>query len=167
MAPVTKARRCEHGRRCVESPAFLHAVTSHLQKFPDSGEAASHADHNAARANTAPLAPELEKGITWISCSVSLLSTPRALPHTAPTGGRRRSPRQQAQHEALIHKGQRMKPLVAPTIRMMAISSRVKGGELDGVGDDEHRHYEQDAISATHTTVATFRTVTKPPAISS
>ena len=65
-------------------------------------------------------------------------------------------------------KGQRMKPLVAPTIRMMALSSRrskvVSLMVLEMMNTDTTNKM---AISATHTTVATFRTVTKPPAISS
>ena len=65
-------------------------------------------------------------------------------------------------------KGQRMKPLVAPTIRMMAISSRrskvVSLMVLEMMNTDTTNKM---TIRATHTTVATFRTVMKPPAISS
>ena len=65
-------------------------------------------------------------------------------------------------------KGQRMKELVAPHIFIMAISSRrskvVSLMVLEMMNTDTTNKM---AISATHTTVATFRTVTKPPAISS
>ena len=61
-----------------------------------------------------------------------------------------------------------MKPLVAPTIRMMAISSRrskvVRRMVLEIMNTDTTNKM---AISATQTTVATFRRVMKPPAISS
>ena len=65
-------------------------------------------------------------------------------------------------------KGQRMKPLVAPTIRMMAISSRrskvVSLMVLEMMKMDTRKRM---AMRVRHTTVAIFRTVRSPPATSS
>ena len=65
-------------------------------------------------------------------------------------------------------KGQRIKPLVAPTMRMMAISSlRSKVVSLMVLEIMNTDTINKMAIRATHTTVATFRTVIKPLVISS
>ena len=110
-----------------------------------------------------------EKGITWISCSVSLLSTPRATAaYSAHWRKKAITAPSRPSMKPSYTKGQRIKPLVAPTIFIMAISSRrskvVSLMVLEMMNTDTTNKM---AISATHTTVATFRTVTKPPAISS
>ena len=65
-------------------------------------------------------------------------------------------------------KGHRIKPLVAPTMRMMAISSRrskvVSLMVLEMMNTDTTSRM---TINATHTTVAMLRTVMSPSEISS
>ena len=109
------------------------------------------------------------KGMMWISWRVSLVSTPWATaayrPHCRKNA---MAALKKPSRKPSYTKGQRINPLVAPTIRMMAISSRrskvVSLMVLEMMNTDTTNKM---AISATQTTVATFRTVMKPPAISS
>ncbi|CAN4023239.1 AhpC/TSA family, partial [Dysosmobacter welbionis] len=147
IAKASAAANTARKMRWNRLPAFFMPVTSHLQKFPDGGEAASHADHNARQSeHRRHWRPELREGHHLDQLQrVVAVHTPGHCRIQRPLEEEGDHRAQQAQHEALIHKGPADEAVGgAHHPHDGDLLPPVKGGELDGVGDDEHRHYEQD-----------------------